>query len=272
MSIGQHAGDISRFGLFAKGGNMLRVTRVLAVIVVLGLLLTSCELKMTPEVTQLGCDGEAAVLTVSVKYPDDPSLEGPRTARFYKEGDPTPLVPSTDSDFKAIPPWEYEAPEAGMIETRWQIKVTTPGVYYVQAIGAHGEVFESNRAVVNPCSQSTRADVAAVIYGGWDGIPVQAWVGGTDQETLYTARDAFGEAAVQWTFYPPEDETWDVKVAPQVPADKDPAIWQYKLVRIELPTTHTVIENPESADVTIGQGSQYVLYFQLVDTGAQAPK
>src|SRR5690606_7697826 len=99
---------------------------------------------------------------------------------------------------------------------------------------------ESNVSVVTECGVapppsaklSTRADVAVVIYGGWDGIPVNAYVGGAAQETMYTARDANGDAAVLWTFYPPA-RGWNVSVAPQTPPGKDPAEWTYELLRIE---------------------------------------
>ena len=116
-------------------------------------------------------------------------------------------------------------------------------------------------------SSNPRADVAVVIYGGWDGIPVDCWVGGTAQETLYTAQDAFGEAAVLWQFYP-NGEAWTVSVAPSLPAGLDAQRWQYKLVRIEDKSAGTSTENPTAASVTIGGSSQYVIYFQLVDTGA----
>ncbi|HOR01462.1 MAG TPA: hypothetical protein PLJ35_21835 [Anaerolineae bacterium] len=110
-----------------------------------------------------------------------------------------------------------------------------------------------------------RADVAVVIYGGWDGIAVNAYVGGTKQETLYTARDAFGEAAVLWTFYPP-DSGWSVSVAPATPPGKDPQRWRYKLVRIEPDGDDA--EDSAGAGATIYPCSEHVFYFQLVDTGA----
>jgi uncharacterized repeat protein (TIGR01451 family) len=116
-----------------------------------------------------------------------------------------------------------------------------------------------------PC---IRSDVAVVIYGGWNGIPVKAWVGGTEQQTLYTAVDSFGEQQVMWTFYPPENTSWSVSVQPQTPEGKDPARWQYKLLRIESPSQGTVNNNPSSASVSITRCNQYVIYFQLVDLGA----
>jgi len=115
-----------------------------------------------------------------------------------------------------------------------------------------------------PC---IRADVAVVIYGGWNGIPVKAWVGGTEQQTLYTALDSFGQPQVLWTFYPPENTSWSVSVEPQTPEGKDPARWQYKLLRIESPSQGTVNNNPGSATVSITRCNQYVFYFQLMDMG-----
>ena len=114
-----------------------------------------------------------------------------------------------------------------------------------------------------------RADLAVVIYGGWDGIPVSAYVGGTAQETLYTARDAFGNPAVLWTFYPAAGG-WPVSVAPQLPAGLDPARWQYKLVGIRSGPSGPTDYSPGSASATITPCSERVFYFQLVDTGALA--
>ena len=116
-----------------------------------------------------------------------------------------------------------------------------------------------------PC---IRADVAVVVFGGWNDIPVKAWVGGTEQETLHTAVDAFGQQQVMWTFYPPANTSWNITVQPQTPAGMDPARWQYKLVRIESPSLGTENNNPSSPSVSIRRCNQYVLYFQLLDTGA----
>ncbi|MHB1318710.1 MAG: hypothetical protein ACYCYF_08855 [Anaerolineae bacterium] len=109
---------------------------------------------------------------------------------------------------------------------------------------------------------SPRADVGVVIYGGWGGMPVQAWVGGTAQPTLYTAPNHEGEAAALFTFWPPENTSWQVSVAPEMPAYLDPALWELKLVGIRRGTTWG--EAPASGDLTIARGSQIVLYYQLL--------
>jgi len=98
-----------------------------------------------------------------------------------------------------------------------------------------------------PC---IRTDVTVIIYGGWDGIPVKAWVGGTEQETLYTETNSFGEPQVMWTFYPPENTTWNVSVAAELPAGLDPEEWYYKAL--------------SSTSVTIGRCQQHVIYLQLL--------
>lgn len=113
-----------------------------------------------------------------------------------------------------------------------------------------------------------RADVSVIIYGGWDGIPVKAWAGGAEQEILYTARDANGEAAVQWTFFPTLFDLYDVQIAPMTPPGLDSARWQYVLVRVEAPTIGLTVEAPEAAQLPVYRGSQYICYFQLVDTYA----
>jgi len=132
--------------------------------------------------------------------------------------------------------------------------------------GSWAVQLQTNRVLVTPCGASPRADVAVVIYGGWNGIPVNASVGGTPQPTLYTALDAFGEAAVLWTFYPPDGVAWPVTVAPEIPAGLDATRWQYKPIRIAAPRAQASIEDPDTATVTIRQGDEYVFYFQLIDT------
>ncbi|MHB0856124.1 MAG: proprotein convertase P-domain-containing protein [Anaerolineae bacterium] len=105
----------------------------------------------------------------------------------------------------------------------------------------------------------TRADVAVIVYGAWEGTPVEAYVGGTRQTTLHTAADAQGRQAVLWTFYPPTGAAWEVSVVPQLPAGLDPARWRYELLS---PST--------SSSVSVSRCSQNVLYFQLVDGGSAA--
>jgi hypothetical protein len=112
---------------------------------------------------------------------------------------------------------------------------------------------------------SPRADVAAVIYGGWSGMAVQAWVGGTAQPTLYTAPNHLGHAAVLFTFWPPEGAAWKVGVSPALPAGLDPARWEIKLVGMT--TGGKWVASPTVGDVTVTQGSQIVLYYQLIDKG-----
>jgi hypothetical protein len=120
-----------------------------------------------------------------------------------------------------------------------------------------------------PC---LRTDVSVVIYGGWDGIPVMAWVGGTEQPTLHTSGGP-GQAAVTWTFYPPEGAGWLVQVAPQAPPAQDNGRWHYRLLRLEIETPQTglrVINDPAN-QVQIQRCSRYVFYYQLVDSGQPTP-
>lgn len=108
------------------------------------------------------------------------------------------------------------------------------------------------------------AHVVVVIYGGWDGIPIRAWVGGTEQSTLFTARDAYGEAAVHWDFYPPLGEEWTVSVIPVLPPELDPRIWGYDFVRLVV-NDKEVSGDWLNATVKVRPGGNYVYYFQLVD-------
>lgn len=132
----------------------------------------------------------------------------------------------------------------------------------------------SNSVTVLPCeSDVCGANVAVIIYGGWNGIPVKAYVGGTPQPTMYTALDAKGEAAVLWTFYPPAGTDWNVLVEPQTPPGLDGSRWQYKLVRVVKGNSGrrdalTEVANP-SSQLSIESCNEYVFYYQLIDT--QAP-
>ncbi len=188
--------------------------------------------------------------------------------RWYRDGEP--LGPRSDEWFmdRAVfyPPL---AEDLDLEDPEFPGPLFTPGTYAIEFFEGPEttEVLLRLSVVVPSCSCSRRADVSVTVYGGWDGIPVQAWVGGTEQETLYTAHDASGEAAVLWTLYPPAGEAFNVSVAPQTPPGKDPARWQYRLVRIEGPTPGEVNNEPKSADVPVSAGSQYRLYFQLLDMG-----
>ena len=132
------------------------------------------------------------------------------------------------------------------------------------AIGEFG-IFEGTPTEA-PAFVDARADVGVVIYGGWGGMPVQAWVGGTAQPTLYTAPNHEGHAAVLFTFWPPESTSWKVSVAPALPAGLDPALWEIQLVGIRRGSTSGAA--PTSGDVTITRGSQIVLYYQLLSKAA----
>ena len=99
-----------------------------------------------------------------------------------------------------------------------------------------------------PC---VRSDLSVLIYGGWAGIPVNASVSGTGQDTQYTAPDSNGTPAVLWTFYPGEDEVLNVVVTPQLPGGLDPNEWKFE---------------PASASTSIRRCQNRQLVFRLVHT------
>lgn len=127
------------------------------------------------------------------------------------------------------------------------------------AIGEFGIASSVPMAPISP-----RADVAAMIYGGWSGMPVMVWVGGTQQPVLTTAPNHEGYASVLYTFWPPAGATWQVSLAPSLPAELDPERWEIQLLWIETPAGFMT---PTSGTVTVQQGSQYVLHYQLIDKG-----
>lgn len=114
-----------------------------------------------------------------------------------------------------------------------------------------------------------RANVSVLVYGGWSGIPVRAWVGSTQQPVLMTAPNHEGVPAVLFAFWPPAGGSWRVSAAPDLPAGLDPARWEYRLLGVN--TNGTWASAPESGDVTISQGTQIILYYQLYDKGSSMP-
>ena len=103
-----------------------------------------------------------------------------------------------------------------------------------------------------PVPACTRANVIVRIYGGWGGIPVRCWVGGTEQPAQTASVDSSGAAAAHWTFDVPAGATWSVRVEPQLPAGLDPARWGY---------------NTSSATVSIRGCQDATATFQLIDRG-----
>ncbi|MGC9359305.1 MAG: SdrD B-like domain-containing protein [Anaerolineae bacterium] len=212
----------------------------------------------------------------------EPALEGWEIVLERVEaiatGDPTPQpmqrVTHTDEDgyyrFEEIcEPGVYQVRE---VQQEGWIATTPMEVLLQNAWEGTTRVDFGNRSepgdrpTPEPC---IRSDVSVIIYGGWNDIPVRAWVGGTEQETLYTKLNSFGEPQTMWTFYPPETEHWVVSAQPELPAGLDPDEWEYKLVRTESPTEGWVNDNPASASVKIRRCEEYVIYFQLVHTGAK---
>jgi hypothetical protein len=234
------------------------------------------ELVLAPASAQLPCDGEGVLLTLEtvIILPTPPASTGelvqqePSEMRWYRDGDVVAVTEPLDVD---------------------TLLVTSPGIYWAElwawaqepagarAAGQVSEalpadmrrVAESNRVTVTGCESAppcTRSDVSVIIYGGWNGIPVDAWVGGTLQKQLLSELDARGQPAVLWTFYPPVGHTWSVTVAPQMASGLDPDRWQYRLLRIELPGGTTVTSHPAAASAQISACSGRTFVFQLVDT------
>lgn len=114
-----------------------------------------------------------------------------------------------------------------------------------------------------------RANVSVLVYGGWSGIPVRAWVGGTQQPVLVTAPNHEGVPAVLFSFWPPAGSAWKVSATPDLPTELDPARWEYRLLGIS--TNGTWAGAPASGEVTVSQGTQIILYYQLYDKGAALP-
>jgi hypothetical protein len=219
-----------------------------------------------PPEAELPCDGSGVPLVASWLELDFPN--GILTANHLAIAQVTAVDPGPDGCETCV--WYYEGELIpGAVGPVYV--ATRPGVYWAEE--RHDEEWsdQSNPVFVHPCDPGTppcvRADVSVVIYGGWDGIPVSAFVGGTEQEMLYTALDASGEAAVLWTLFPPENESWLVSIAPQTPPGKDAAEWEYKLVRIVSSKGLEIVE-PPSAVLGVSRCSEYIVYFQLVHTAA----
>ena len=104
-----------------------------------------------------------------------------------------------------------------------------------------------------PCE---RTDVSVIIDGGWAGIPVKAWIGGSEQGTQTTAPDSDGRAAALFTFYPPADTIWTLRLEPQLPPGVDPAVWRY---------------TSGSKSINIGRCEEREVHFQLVSIETPTP-
>lgn len=129
---------------------------------------------------------------------------------------------------------------------------TVTGAWSVPIAGGPGEPGEPGPET-GGCE---RSDLAVVVYGGWDGIPVRAWVGDAEQPAKRTSLNARGEAQATWTLYPPAGTLWTVRVAAELPADLDASRWEIVPVG---PTT-----------VSLGRCEERAVYMQLVDHGEPA--
>ncbi len=136
------------------------------------------------------------------------------------------------------------------------------------AIGEFGVSADPSLASSGLAPSSTpienRADVGVVIYGGWTGMPVLSWVGGTAQPVLYTAPDASGQAATLHTFWPGAGESWPVTIEPALPEGLDAGRWELYPVGITTAGRWSA-EVPASLQVT--RGAQVLLHYQLIDNG-----
>ncbi len=179
---------------------------------------------VTPPSAQLVCPGNGGVVLTAT-----PEL-GQELAMGRVKGLAAPL----GAEY-AIQWYKNGSPINGA--TGLTYTATGPGVYWV-LIDWNGCTGESNHVQVRGCDEPEppcpRPDVSVIVNGGWAGIAVKAWVGGTEQPTQHTALDSSGRPAVLWTFYPSEGETWSVRVEPQLPAGFDPAAWKFE------PTSKTV--------------------------------
>ncbi|MGI6381341.1 MAG: DUF7507 domain-containing protein [Anaerolineae bacterium] len=166
--------------------------------------------------------------------------------------------------------------------TQWEYENTNPLVNTAIAWAPEqaGPVQDTHRVIIisepeqppTPVPPCVRTDVSVIIYGAWGNTPVKAWVGGTEQTTLYTAANSQGEQQVMWTFYPPESGTWTVNVAAELPAGANGDEWSYKLIRVESPTEGWTNDSPAAASVNISRCQQYVIYLQLVHESPEVPE
>ncbi len=163
-----------------------------------------------------------------------------------------PMVPDTGLLVGTVDLSPY-AGQAVIIEFLWTVPDHFSGPALFQL---------DNIRLAQATAASTRTDVSVIVYGGWNDIPARLWVGGTEQETLYTAVNSFGDAQAMWTLYP--TGAWPVTVDVQLPAGLDPDQWELKLIRVSSPTLGWSNDEPGAAAATIVAGQQYQFVYQLM--------
>ncbi len=202
---------------------MKKTLRIAAIVALLGLFLVSCEelpqLVVIPAGAKL-CGGgvELAVILEPPPMPlassqEPPVVVLPLEIQWYKDAQPIEGANWITYTATTQGVYSYTITICSLPANGRAVRGLTP---VRPQLSGECPTFASLPAVVGPCTD--RADVSAIVYGGWNGIPVQAWVGGAAQPTMYTELDGSGRAAVLWTLYPPGDGSWKVSVAPQLPA------------------------------------------------------
>jgi len=149
------------------------------------------------------------------------------------------------------------SPLTGEVEASWSVPVARVATASPTPDATVTPEPTATPAPVEAPEPSIRSDVIVIIYGGWDGIPVRAWVGGTEQPSRETALNDEGEAQAMWSFYPPEGVRWTVRVAAELPAGLDPVRWE--------------IQPLDATTVTIGRREKRVIRMQLVDRATPTP-
>jgi len=112
-----------------------------------------------------------------------------------------------------------------------------------------------------PELKHTQQILVVQIEAGWDGIPVHAWIGGTEQPVLYTAQDGLvkQDFSVHWSFQDQDGASYRVKVDRPAGKGENWKYWHW----IDMPNGVYEVTDEVTGKL---QNGETKIHLQLVNT------